>query len=98
MESSSQSRRRRGTSIPIPLADSSIHRNVAAMLIKVQLTESKEGGVGGSGAGVGDKEFGWSTGEEEEGGCQAPKKCSLSLETIKPHHIQQHHLHSRGLS
>lgn len=69
MESSSQSRKRRGTSIPIPLADSSIHRNVAAILIKVQLTESKEGGVGG-----GDKEFGWSTGEEEEGGCQAPKK------------------------
>lgn len=68
VESSSQSRKRRGTSIPIPLADSSIHRNVAAILIKVQLTQSKEGGVGG------DKEFGWSTGEEEEGGCQAPKK------------------------
>lgn len=39
----------RGTSIPIPLSDSSIHRNVAAILVKVQLTESKEGWVSGWG-------------------------------------------------
>lgn len=58
-------KKRRGTSIPIPLSDSSIHRNVAAILVKGQLTETKEGGVGGSVAGVGDEEFGWSAGGGE---------------------------------